>query len=198
MTLRVGITGGIGSGKTTVAKIFETLGIPVYYADDAAKYLMNHHQGLRQQLIQHFGEAVYKNDQLDSRFLAQSVFQNTEKLNLLNSIVHPLTIADAEQWMQRQTSPYALKEAALIFESGAQRQLDFVIGIAAPAVLRLARAMKRGKSTREEIVQRMNQQLDEVIKMKLCDFVINNNEQLPVLPQVMEIHQQLLALAGAR
>ncbi len=194
MTLRVGITGGIGSGKTTVTKIFETLGIPIYYADEAAKKLMNEDASIKAQLIQHFGAAVYKDGVLDRPWLSAQVFSDKEKLELLNSIVHPVTIADAASWMQQQTAPYAIKEAALIFESGMQKELDYVIGVYAPVTLRIFRSMKRDGSSKEKVLSRMNQQMDEDIKMKLCDTVITNDEQQAVLPQVMLLHQNLLKM----
>lgn len=192
--LKVGLTGGIGSGKSTVAHIFETLGIPVYYADDAAKKLMNEDEGLKQQVEQLFGDASYINGQLNRAFVSAQVFNNPEKLATLNSIVHPATIADAEKWMQHQSAPYAIKEAALIFESGAQENLDNVIGVFAPKAIRIKRVMDRDGITREEVLARMNKQINETIKMRLCSYVITNNEQELLIPQVLAVHQALLAL----
>src|SRR4051812_94809 len=129
MILRVGITGGIGSGKSTVAKVFEVLGIPVYYADEEAKRIMNEDPELREQLIRHFGPETYTDGVLNRKRLAGLVFNNPKQLELLNSLVHPATIRDSDHWMQQQTTPYALKEAALFFESGSASQLDFIIGV---------------------------------------------------------------------
>lgn len=192
--LRVGITGGIGSGKSTVAKLFEVLGVPVYYADDAGKRLMNTDAQLKQKIIHQFSGAAYKDDILDRKYLAEIVFKSPEKLALLNAIVHPATINDAEQWMLKQSTPYALKEAAIIFESGAQEHLDYVIGVYAPAPLRIQRTMHRDHITREEVLGRMNKQLDESIKMKLCDFIITNDEQELLIPQVLALHKKLSGL----
>ncbi|TAH04967.1 MAG: dephospho-CoA kinase [Sphingobacteriales bacterium] len=189
---KVGITGGIGSGKTTVAKIFEVLGIPVYYADDAAKRLMNEDPVLKAAIIKAFGENAYTNNTLNRSYLAAAVFNNTEKTALLNSLVHPVTIKDAANWVSRQNSAYTLKEAALIFESGTQAQYDFIIGVAAPKALRLHRAMQRNNSTKEQVMQRMQNQIEESIKLKLCNVIITNNEVEPLLPQVLQLHQQLL------
>ena len=153
--LRIGITGGIGSGKTTVAKIFEVLGVPVYYADDAAKRLMNENEALQQKIIENFGGDIFEKKQLNRSRLASIVFNDPEKLALLNSLVHPVTIADADKWMKQFSKtgsskiPFAIKEAALLFESGAQKKLDYVIGVHAPYKLRLQRACK------EMILQRM-------------------------------------------
>ncbi|MEO7307339.1 MAG: dephospho-CoA kinase [Ferruginibacter sp.] len=194
--LKIGLTGGIGSGKTTVAKAFEVLGIPVYYADDAAKRLMNDDEALKQKIKLQFGAEVFKEGELDKKYLANIVFASPEKLNQLNTLVHPATLRDAESWMQKQTSPYAIKEAALIFESGAHEFLDHVIGVTAPAPLRILRTMQRDKVTREEVIARMDKQMDETIKMKLCDFVINNDEQEMLLPQVLALHEKLLKLSA--
>ncbi|MBL7748205.1 MAG: dephospho-CoA kinase, partial [Chitinophagaceae bacterium] len=170
--LKIGLTGGIGSGKTTVARVFETLGIPVYYADDAAKRLMNTDDELKAGVISHFGEAAYVNGELDRKYLAGIVFNNKEKLDLLNSLTHPVTIRDAEDWMNRQTSPYAIKEAALLFESGAAEKLDYIIGVYAPQHTRIKRVMQRDDLSTDEVLKRISRQIDEEMKMKLCNFVI--------------------------
>lgn len=189
--LRVGITGGIGSGKSTVSKIFEVLGIPVYYADDASKRLMNEDETLKEQLRSIFGKETYTDGQLNRAYLSSIVFNNPEKLSLLNSIIHPATIKDAAEWMLKQTAPYAIKEAALIFESGSQQYLDKIIGVYAPAAVRIQRVMKRDNVTREEVLSRMNKQIDEEMKMRLCDYVITNDEQELLIPQVIELHKKI-------
>lgn len=195
MTLKVGLTGGIGSGKSTVARLFELLNVPVYYADAASKRLYHTNKELMANLKHHFGEDIYTADQLNRSRLAELVFNNPEKLELLNRLVHPPTIKDAEDWMLRQTAPYVIKEAALLFEAGSAQGLDYVIGVYAPVHLRIKRTMDRDGVSREEVQARMNRQIDEDIKMRLCDFVITNNEQQLVIPQVLQLHQQLLQLA---
>lgn len=192
---RVGITGGIGSGKTTVSAIFKLLGIPVYYADDAAKKLMQEDKKLVSQIIDHFGAKSYKDGQLDRQFLSSIVFNNAEELNRLNALVHPATINDAKNWMLQQSTPYAIKEAALIFESGSQDQLDFIIGVYSPEAIRIHRVMKRDNTDRESIKSRMKKQIDESLKMRLCDTIILNDEQHLVIPQVLVLHKKLLKLA---
>jgi dephospho-CoA kinase len=187
--LRIGITGGIGSGKSTVSKIFEVLGVPVYYADDASKRLMNEDEELKEKLRSVFGEGVYVDGKLNRQYLSSIVFNDPLKLALLNSIVHPATIKDAEDWMLQQTAPYAIKEAALIFESGSQEYLDKVIGVYAPAAVRIHRVMQRDNVTRQEVLGRMSKQIDEDIKMRLCDYVIKNDEQELLIPQVIKLHE---------
>lgn len=198
MTLKVGLTGGIGSGKTTVAKIFELLEVPVYYADAASKRLYHTDAELKAQLKAHFGEAIYANEVLDRKQLAALVFQDPSKLELLNRLVHPPTIRDAEQWLERQTAPYVIKEAALLFESGSVAGLDFVVGVYTPKTLRLKRVMDRDDVSRQEVQHRMDRQIDEEIKMRLCDFVLRNDEQSLLLPQVLELHQKLMQLSATK
>jgi dephospho-CoA kinase len=192
--LKIGLTGGIGSGKTTVAQIFEVLGIPVYYADQAARDLMNTNSELRKEIIKLLGPASYKDGFLDRAYVASLVFNDPEKLASLNKIVHPVTIQDANEWMQRQRTIYAVKEAALIFEGGLDKYFDFIIGVTAPEELRLERTVTRDHLSREDVVQRMQQQMDENEKMARCDFVIVNDERQAILPQVLAIHEKLKTL----
>ena len=198
MPLKVGITGGIGSGKTTVINIFKTLGIPVFDADTAAKKTMHENIDVKKKIVELFGESAYVNNELDRKYIAGIVFNDTLKLEQLNAIVHPVTIAMAEEWMQNQTSPYVLKEAAILFESGAAAGLDFVIGVYAPQHVRIQRTMQRDKVSREEVLKRMSKQIDEHMKMKLCDFVITNDEQQMLIPQVLQVHEKLLNIKKER
>ncbi|MCF3108036.1 dephospho-CoA kinase [Niabella sp. CC-SYL272] len=194
--LKVGITGGIGSGKTLVAAIFHTLGIPVYDADAAAKRLMNASVEIRSQLIRLFGEDTYKNQQLDRGLLASKVFGDPEKLKQLNAIVHPVTIRDSQEWFAKQSAPYAIKEAAIFFETGSDRYVDYMIGVTAPEALRIHRAMERSRITEEQVRERMKQQLDEAEKMRRCHFVIDNGGTVSLIEQVVNLHKKLLTLAG--
>lgn len=195
MPLKIGITGGIGSGKTTVAKIFEVLGIPIFYADDAAKKVMNTDKGLKEKIIFHFGEESYNSAGLNRSHLSEIVFNDPEKLALLNSIVHPVTIADADKWMQQQTTPYIIKEAALMFESDAYKHVDYVIGVSAPEALRMQRSMERDNITAEAVKARMSKQMDEAEKMSRCDFIIHNDEEQLLIPQVLKLHEQFLVIS---
>lgn len=192
--LKVGLTGGIGSGKTTVAKVFEVLGIPVYYADDEAKRLMNEDGGLKQKIIQHFGNESYIDNKLNRAYIASIVFNSEEKLTLLNSLTHPVTIQHAEEWMKKQTAPYVIKEAALLFESRSNEHLDKIIGVEAPQSLRIERVILRDKVSSEDVMKRINRQMDDGEKMKRCDFILKNDEKQLLLPQVIKLHEEFLAL----
>ena len=200
---RVGLTGGIGSGKSTIAAIFQVLGIPVSFADQEAKRVMNEDPELRAAIIEKFGEETYAGGVLNRKYLAGQVFSDPSKLEVLNALVHPATIREGRKWMQElgDRYPYAIREAAILFETSAAGHLDFIIGVYAPATLRIHRAMQRDTITREEVLLRMKNQIDEEIKMRLCDAVVINDDQHAVLPQVLELHKRLLqeaAAAGAR
>jgi dephospho-CoA kinase len=190
--IKIGLTGGIGSGKTTVAQIFEVLGVPVYYADDAAKKLMNDDEDLKKKIIKYFGEASYLDGILNRDYLAANVFSDPKKTKLINSIIHPATIADAEKWMDVQTTPYAIKEAALIFESDADKKLDLVIGVYANETLRIKRVMARNNISEAAVKLRIKNQMSEETKMSLCDAVILNDEEDLLIPQVVAFHENLL------
>lgn len=193
--LRVGITGGIGSGKSLVCDVFRVFGVPVSNADDNARYLMEHDTTLIAGIKNLFGEAAYQNDTLNRAYLAQHVFSQPEKLAQLNALVHPAAIAFGNQWFQRQTAPYAIKEAAIFFESNTHTEMDVMIGVWAPEALRMARVLKRNATTEAAVHARMAQQMPEEEKMRRCDFVITNDDKTAVLPQVLALHQQLLEKA---
>jgi dephospho-CoA kinase len=190
--LRIGITGGIGSGKSTVAQIFNVLGIPVYSSDDAAKRLMNEDEELKNNILKSFGKQSYSNGKLNRKYLAEQAFRDRTKIELLNSLVHPATIKDATGWMEIQTAPYVIKEAALIFESGSDKFLDAVIGVKSPLSLRIERTMKRNNITAGDVEARIKLQMDEEEKMVLCDYIIVNDEQQMLIPQVLLLHEKFL------
>lgn len=197
--MKVGITGGIGSGKSTVCKIFAELGIPVYYADDRAKYLMQHEHYLIDLIKKNFGEDVYANGKLDRALLASRTFGDKQKVALLNSLVHPAVFRDTERWAGEQDPavPYVLKEAALLIESGSYKNLDKLIVVTAPLALRLKRVSDRDNISTEDIMARVKHQLPEEEKVKLADFVITNDKDPEHLKeQVLLIHQQLVQLAN--
>jgi dephospho-CoA kinase len=192
--LKIGITGGIGSGKSTVSSIFKVLGIPVFDADSAAKKIMNEDEALKAAIKKAFGNEAYVNGELDRKYLASIVFKDAYQLEVLNSLVHPASIAVGLQWAEQQQAPYVIKEAALMFEAGSGFNLDYIIGVHAPQHIRLQRVMHRDNSTREEVLNRMNKQINEEMKMKLCDYVIVNDEQQLVIPQVLKLHEHFLSL----
>lgn len=194
MSINVGITGGIGAGKSYVAKVFKKWGVPFYDADKEAKDLMVNNMEIKNALIHHFGPKVYTEDgHLDRHYLSEIVFQNPEKLELLNSIVHPVVIKHGEDWAKRQTKAYSLKEAALLFESGSYKKLDYTILVVAPKELRIKRVQERDNISREAVLQRMDKQMSDSEKRKLADFIIHNDEKEPLLPQIEAIHQKLIS-----
>ncbi|MEO6682889.1 MAG: dephospho-CoA kinase [Ginsengibacter sp.] len=194
--LRIGLTGGIGSGKSTVAQIFKILGVPVYDADTASKLLMNESEEIKRKLIREFGEETYLDGTLNRKYLSAAVFNNPEKLAALNSIVHPATIRHAAEWMKQQNATYLIKEAALIFESGSNKDLDFVIGVYAPLELRILRTMSRDEISREQVLARIKNQMDEDEKMALCDFIIQNDEEHSLLEKALLLHKRFIELSN--
>ncbi len=191
--LKVGLTGGIGSGKSTVAKIFNVLGIPVFDADSEAKKLMET-PPIRTAIQLTFGAATYTNNQLNRKVLSDIVFSDAVKLAALNAIVHPATITAARQWMERQKAAFVIKEAALLFEAGTTSGLNYIIGVTAPKAMRIERVVQRDNSSQQMVESRMDKQMDESLKMKLCDFVLHNNGQQLLTTQVLNVYHQLLAL----
>ena len=195
--LKVGITGGIGSGKTTVCQIFATLGIPIYYADTRAKELMISDSDVIHQIKELFGASAYdENGLLNRKHIAKKAFTNKDLLQQLNAIVHPAVFQDTLVWYQtHHEKPYSLYEAAIMFESGSYKLLDKVITVFAPIEDRIERTMKRDNITRKEVLERIDKQLSEEEKIKRADFVIYNDHSQPLIEQVLTIHQQLLLLS---
>ncbi|WP_312789406.1 dephospho-CoA kinase [Sphingobacterium sp.] len=190
--MKIGITGGIGSGKTFICQLFKALAVPVYNADDEAKKLMNTDLRIRESLIATFGEATYKDGMLDRAFLAQQIFSDKEKLELVNGIVHPIVIQAAKDWAEQQKARYSLKEAALLFESGSYKDLDYTILVTAPLSVRVQRVMERDGVTEEQVMERISKQLTDEEKIKMADFIIINDGITPLLPQVWSLHQKFL------
>ncbi|RXG32877.1 dephospho-CoA kinase [Leeuwenhoekiella marinoflava] len=190
--ITVGITGGIGSGKTTIAKYFSSeFGIPVYYADTEAKALMNT-EALRKPIKELLGEAAYVEEKLDRKYVASKVFNDRDLLEQLNQIVHPAVGEHFKKWISQQDAPYILKEAAILFENGTASALDYIILITAPKKLRIQRVLERDDSTVEDIENRMNKQWDDVKKIPLADFIIENIELDNSKLQAKNIHRQIL------
>ncbi len=198
--LRLGITGGIGSGKTTVCKIFETLQIPIYYADDRAKWLMVNSPALQTGIQQLFGaEAYFEDGSLNRAHIGGLAFKDPAKLQKLNALVHPAVFVDGENWQQEQLAlgvPYTLKEAALIYETGSYKMLDKVIVVTAPEELRIERVMKRDQLSAAEVKERMARQMPESEKVSRADYIIQNDSQHSLIKQVLTIHQAILELVA--
>ncbi|MDR3094970.1 MAG: dephospho-CoA kinase [Bacteroidales bacterium] len=189
--LKIGITGGIGSGKTTVCKLFETLGIPVYYADGRAKELMNTDMQLKALLQERFGATIYVDGQLNRNKLAALIFNNKENLQTVNGWVHPAVARDFEKWCHTQHAQYAMEESAILFEHNLAALFDKVILVTAPENLRIERVCRRDAVRAEAVRQRMNNQWSEEKKKRLADFIIHNDDENMLIPQILEIHRQL-------
>ena len=191
--LKIGITGGIGSGKTTVCRIFEALGIPVYYADSRAKWLMVNDTDLVNSIIDLFGKQAYLDDGgLNRAYIAQLVFNDQSLLSQLNALVHPAVAHDTLRWNEEQIDvPYTLKEAALLFESGSHLRLDKVIAVSAPEKLRINRVMQRDQISEAQVRSRMDKQMPEAEKIAMADYIIYNDGEQSLVSQVIEIHHLL-------
>lgn len=195
--LKVGITGGIGSGKTTVCQIFSTLGIPVYFADVRAKEIMFTDKDVIVQIKKLFGNDAYLPDgQLNRKFISDKAFQDNNLLQQLNSIVHPAVFQDTIAWFQKhKEKAYCLYEAAIMFESGSNQMMDKMITVYAPVEDRINRTMNRDNLSRDEVLERIEKQMPEEEKMKRADFIIYNDHSQPLIEQVLTIHRQLLEIS---
>ncbi len=190
--IKIGLTGGMGSGKSTVAQMFRDLGIPVYNSDERAKELMRTSKKIRKRIIDLLGESSYNGDELDRSYIAKKVFQDKPLLAKLNSIVHPAVRKDFLKWADTQESEYVLQETALLFENNAQVLYDKTILVTAPKELRLERLLKRDESSKEELLARMDNQLEDDSKIKLADFIIENIDLQKTLLKVGEVHHAIL------
>jgi dephospho-CoA kinase len=195
--LQIGITGGIGSGKSLACHIFNLLGVPVYDADSRAKSLMTTDGILVSQIKKEFGVLSYREDgSVNREYLAEHVFSDSEKLKKLNKLVHPRVGEDFERWVCEQKSPYVLKEAALLFEAKSNQALDKIIVVHAPEELRIARVLLRDKHrTAQQVKDIIRNQLNEEEKLKLADYILINDESQPLIPQVLNLHKRFLAMA---
>jgi len=199
-TLKIGITGGIGVGKSVITLIFKQLGIPIYDADSRAKWLIMNQPQLIEAITLNFGKEAYlENGELNRRYLAEKVFVNNDKIQLMNSLVHPSVGEDSLRWFGEQEGkfPYVLKEAALLYESGGYKDLDKIIVVAAPLAIRIERIKARDNQRSEaEILSIINKQMPDEEKISKADFIIINDGTQLIIPQVLQIHRQLLALAA--
>lgn len=194
--LEIGVTGGIGSGKSLVCKVFSILGVPVYNADSRARWLTNYDPEVRAAITREFGVRSYTEKGLDRDYIAGEVFNNPERLKVLNSIVHPAVGKDYDQWVNSQAAaPYVIKEAALIFEAGSYKRLSRVINVSAPVDLRIKRVLKRDTfRTEKELRAIIAKQMSDEERQQRADYTIFNDEAHMLLPQVLEVHEKLLHL----
>ena len=188
---KIGLTGNIGSGKSTIAEAFKILGIPVFNSDFEAKRLMGESAALKQSLLNLFGTQTYQHGKLNTGYLSKIVFSDEKKLKLLNDLIHPELNNFFESWCKLQDSNYIIKEAAILFESGSYTSLDDVICVSCPKDLRIRRIIKRDSTTTQAVLDRMKNQWDEDKLISLSTYVINNDETTLLFPQILAIHQQL-------
>ena len=187
----VGLTGGIGSGKSTVARMFEALGVSIYIADDEAKKLMNEELTIRKQLIDLLGKKSYIDGRLNRSYIADKVFNDKKSLEKLNAIIHPAVANHFIQWKNKQTSPYVLKEAAILFENGGDKQCDYTILVTAPENVRIERVLQRDNTTKSKILARLKHQWPDAKKILMADFVIKNEKLEKTKAQVRNIHNKI-------
>jgi len=191
----VGLTGGIGSGKTTVAKIFSEIGVPVYVADDEAKALMNRSKVIRRKLIALFGKKAYKDDHLNKPFIADKIFGDASLLKKMNAIVHPKVKSHFRRWLKKQKSAYVIKEVAILFETSGHTECDLVILVTAPKEERIKRLLNRDKTTKTKIEAIMKNQWKDDRKKAFSDYILENSELSKTRKNVFLIHEKILAMA---
>lgn len=190
---KIGVTGGIGSGKSIVCEIFKALGCKVYNADERAKMLLDNDVEIRRQIMLNFGEQVYQSGKADRKLLAAKVFNNTEALKTLNSIIHPAVSVDFHEWLKiNNNQPYIIKEAAIMFESGANKQLDEVILVYASPEIRMKRVMQRDNITEDAVIARMKNQMSDDDKIKLSNYIIYNDGTQSLIKQVLTLHNNFI------
>ena len=188
----IGLTGGIGSGKTTVAKMFKDLGVPVYIADLEARKLMNNSKEIKRKLIKLFGNSCYQNGMLDRKYVSSIVFNDSNLLEKLNSIIHPKVAAHFKKWQQKQQGPICIKEAAILFENDGYKQCDLTILVVSPEQERIRRVVARDKISEKEVLARMKNQWSDEKKRKLADIIIENVDLISTKNQVLDIYSSLV------
>lgn len=188
----VGLTGGIGSGKTTILKCFQSFGVPVYIADDEAKALMKRSKVIKRKLIDLFGSDAYIDGELNKPYLASKIFNDRSLLSKMNAIVHPKVAAHFKRWLKKQNADYVIKEAAIIFENNLENQYNYIITVVADEALRIQRVMKRDNSSEKKVKSIIENQLSDTEKIKKSDFVILNNDLEDAKQQAFKIHKTIL------
>jgi len=190
----LGITGGIGSGKTYVSSIFEHLDVPVYYADVRSKFLMNNDEEIRNKIISLFGNEAYLDEELNRKFLSKAIFENKVLKSKLEEIVHPAVRKDFEYWVKHFSyKPLLIKESALLIESGTYEEMDYIVVVTAPKDIRIKRVVKRDNLNYDDVLKRMNAQLSDNERLKYADFIVDNSGNVLILPQIVEILNKIKA-----
>ncbi|HSO78323.1 MAG TPA: dephospho-CoA kinase [Bacteroidales bacterium] len=196
MAKRLGVTGGIGSGKTTVCRIFRVLGVPVFMADEVARSLMNSDSDIARGINSIAEKDLYTTGELDRRELARLIFNQPDLLRRVNAVVHPAVLRDFEEWTSSVKAPYVIMEAAVLFESNADKTVDRVVSVSAPVEERISRVMGRSGMTRMEVLDRINNQLEDEEREEQSYYVINNADKEMIIPEILKIHNDMLRLAG--
>ena len=189
--LKVGLTGGIGSGKSTIAKVIEAMGYPVFYSDTEAKKIIETNHNVKIKLVQYFGAGICTENSIDRKKLAEIVFNHAENLETINSIIHPEVRIHFNKWAEKQKVKVVFNEAAILFETGAYRKLDKNIIVIAPEEIRIDRVMKRDNLSKEEVLKRIHNQWSDDLKIPLADYIVTNDNQQPILIQLEKIIQDL-------
>ena len=192
MIFRLGVTGGIGSGKSTVCKTFNVLGVPVFSADDESRIIMDTNTQLRDDLNNLIGEDLFASGELDRTKMASIIFNDSSLLGSVNRLVHPLVFSKYKEWCKKQCSDYVIFEAAILFEAGAEEHVDKILAVIAPLEERISRVMKRNKMSREQVMERVKNQISDEEMIKRSDFYINNSDNIMIIPKVIEIHNSIL------
>lgn len=195
MAKRLGVTGGIGSGKTTVCRIFRVLGIPVFVADNVARDVMENEPDIRAAINLITGKDLYTHGNLDRKELARIIFNRPDLLRKVNAAVHPEVLERFNRWASASDSPYVIMEAAILFEAGADSLVDRVVTISAPVEERISRVMGRNELTREEVIRRINNQLGDEEREEQSYYVINNSDNEMIIPEILKIHDDMLRLS---
>lgn len=194
--IRLGVTGGIGSGKSSVCRVFNVLGIPVFYSDPEAKAIMNNDLSVRSKINAIAGKDLYLSGNLDREELSTMIFNDEELLGRVNALIHPLVFQNFIQWADKQIAPYVIMEAAILFESGASELVDKILTVVAPLDQRIDRTVKGSQLTREQVMDRIRNQMDDDVKVKNSDYIIYNSEDDMIIPSVLRIHGDLLRQTG--
>ena len=195
---KLGITGGIGSGKTSVCRVFDVLGIPVFSADREARHIMDNEDIIIKRINSIAGKDLYINGGLDRMELATMIFSDSILLEKVNSVIHPVVFDHFGKWELKQTAPYVIMEAAILFESGASQFVDKVATVVAPVEQRVERVIQRNKLSREQVMERMRNQIDDDSRIKLSDYIIHNSENDMIIPAILNIHDNIMTLINTR